>query len=291
MISPKPSSSVPAWLIWFIAFLGGVLAGALWGAIPGLLKATLNINEVIACIMTNWIAANLVTWMFDISNFKNLVENTKSGYIYKTTFNGVATPKLGLDAIFPGSQINGGILVAIVIAIAMYILMHKTTLGYELKACGANRHAARYAGIRDKRNIVLSMAIAGALVFMAANGQTMNIFSQIGIIMLIGLVAKNGILIVEFANQKQDAGLNKREAIEQASLQRLRPILMTSASTILGLLPLTMASGEGAQGRIAMGVAVVGGMVVSTLLTLYIVPAIYSYVSTDRIRKTKKNAK
>ena len=158
-----PSSSVPAWLIWFIAFLGGVLAGALWGAIPGLLKAALNINEVIACIMTNWIAANLVTWMFDISNFKNMVESTKSGYIYKTTFNGVATPKLGLDAIFPGSQVNGGILVAIVIAIAMYILMNKTTLGYELKACGANRHAARYAGIRDKRNIVLSMAIAGAL--------------------------------------------------------------------------------------------------------------------------------
>ena len=108
--------------------------------------------------MTNWIAANLVTWMFDISNFKNMVESTKSGYIYKTTFNGVATPKLGLDAIFPGSQVNGGILVAIVIAIAMYILMNKTTLGYELKACGANRHAARYAGIRDKRNIVLSRA-------------------------------------------------------------------------------------------------------------------------------------
>ena len=124
-----PSSSVPTWIIWILAFLGGCLAGALWGALPGLAKACLNINEVLACIMTNWVAANLVTWMFDISNFKNTVENTKSGYIYKTSFNGVA----------------------------------KTTLGYELQACGANRHAARYAGIKDKRNIVLSMAIAGAL--------------------------------------------------------------------------------------------------------------------------------
>jgi simple sugar transport system permease protein len=77
--------------------------------------------------------------------------------------NGVATPKLGLDLLFPGSQVNGGILIAIVLAIAVYILLNKTTLGYELKACGANRHAARYAGIRDKRNIVLSMAIAGGL--------------------------------------------------------------------------------------------------------------------------------
>ena len=158
-----PSESVPVGVIWVLAFLAGCLSGALWGAIPGLVKALLNINEVLACIMTNWIAANLVTWMFDISSFKNLTESTKSGYIYKTTFNGVATPKLGLDMLFPGSQVNGGILVAIVIAIAMYILMNKTTLGYELKACGANRHAARYAGIRDKRNIVLSMAIAGAL--------------------------------------------------------------------------------------------------------------------------------
>lgn len=99
----------------------------------------------------------------DISSFKNVVENTKSGYIYKTSFNGVATPKLGLDKIFPGSQINGGILVAIVLAIAVYIILEKTTFGYQLKACGSNRHAARYAGIPDKRNIVLSMAIAGAL--------------------------------------------------------------------------------------------------------------------------------
>ena len=164
-----PSESVPVGIIWLLAFLGGMLAGALWGAIPGLLKALLNINEVLACIMTNWIAANLVTWMFDISSFKNVTEGTKSGYIYKTTFNGVATPKLGLDQLFPGSQVNAGILVAIILAIVVYIIMEKTVFGYELKACGANRHAARYAGIPDKRNIVLSMAIAGALAAAGAS--------------------------------------------------------------------------------------------------------------------------
>ena len=158
-----PTTSVPAWLVWILAFLGGMAAGAVWGAIPGLVKAYLNINEVLACIMTNWIAANVVTWFFDMSNLKNVVESSKTGYIYKTTFNGVATPKAGLDSLFPGSQVNMGILIAIVIAILMYILMAKTTLGYELKACGSNRHAAHYAGIKDKRNIVLSMAIAGAL--------------------------------------------------------------------------------------------------------------------------------
>jgi multidrug efflux pump len=110
----------------------------------------------------------------------------------------------------------------------------------------------------------------------------MNIFSQIGLIMLIGLVAKNGILIVEFANQRQDAGLSKAEAIRSASAQRLRPILMTSLSTILGLLPLAFASAEGAQGRIAMGTAVTGGLFVSTFLTLFVVPAMYSFISTDR---------
>ena len=158
-----PSEVVPTWLIWIIAFLGGMAAGAAWGAIPGALKAYLNINEVLASIMTNWIAANVVTWAFDVSNFKNLVESTKSSYVYRTTYNGVETPKLGLDQLFPGSQVNAGILVAIAIAIIMYIIMTKTTLGYQLKACGSNRHAARYAGIKDKRNIVLSMAIAGAL--------------------------------------------------------------------------------------------------------------------------------
>lgn len=158
-----PTDVVHPALVWTIAFLAGALAGALWGAIPGILNAFLNINVVLACIMTNWLAANLVTWMFDISNFKNIAEGTKTGYIYKTTYNGVATAKCGLDKLFPGSQVNGGILVAIVLAIAMYILINKTTLGYQLKACGSNRNAARYAGIRDKRNIVLSMAISGGL--------------------------------------------------------------------------------------------------------------------------------
>jgi simple sugar transport system permease protein len=172
-----PGGTMPGWTIWLLAFLGGMIAGGLWGAIPGVLKALLNINEVLACIMTNWLAANVVTWAFDISNFKNMVEGTKTGYVYKTTYgltlvdgnwtyvdgNGIATSKMGLDLLFPGSQVNGGILIAIVMAIAVYILLNKTTLGYELKACGSNRHAARYAGINDKRNIVLSMALAGAL--------------------------------------------------------------------------------------------------------------------------------
>ena len=158
-----PTTAVPAWLVWLLAFLGGMLAGACWGAIPGLLKAYLNINEVLACIMTNWIAANLTTWLFDIGHIKNTVEGTKSSYVLKTTYNNVATSKLGLDKIFSGSQVNGGIIIAILISIAVYILLSKTTLGYELKACGANRYAARYAGIRDRRNIVLTMALAGAL--------------------------------------------------------------------------------------------------------------------------------
>ncbi len=178
-----PCEALPGWMIWILAFLGGMLAGALWGAIPGMLKAFLNINEVLGCIMTNRLAANIATWGFDASNLKNIVEGTKTGYVYKTTYgltnvdgvwtyvdgNGVATPKMGLDLLFPGSQVNGGIIIAIILAIAVYILMTKTTLGYELKACGSNRHAARYAGINDKRNIVLSMAMAGSLAAAGAS--------------------------------------------------------------------------------------------------------------------------
>ncbi len=147
--------------------------------------------------------------------------------------------------------------------------------------------SAQFESFKDPLVIMLTvpLAIAGALIFMYFGDITMNIFSQIGIIMLIGLVAKNGILIVEFANQKQDAGLDKAQAIRDAALQRLRPILMTSASTVLGLIPLALATGEGCNQRIAMGTAVVGGMLVSTLLTMYIVPAIYSYISTNRNKR------
>jgi len=144
--------------------------------------------------------------------------------------------------------------------------------------------AAQFESFKDPFVVMLTvpLAIAGALIFMAIFGVTMNIFSQIGIIMLIGLVAKNGILIVEFANQRQEAGMDKMEAIEGAALQRLRPILMTSFSTILGLLPLVFATAEGANSRVAMGVSVIGGMLISTLLTLFIVPAVYTYFSTNR---------
>ena len=144
--------------------------------------------------------------------------------------------------------------------------------------------SAQFESFKDPFVVMFTvpLALAGALIFMYFANVTMNIFSQIGIIMLIGLVTKNGILIVEFANQRQESGLSKLDAIREASIQRLRPILMTSFSTILGSLPLVLASSEGANGRIAMGVAVIGGMLVSTLLSMFVVPAMYSYISTNR---------
>lgn len=164
-----PTAAVPAPIVWLLAFLAGMAAGAAWGAIPGLVKALLNINEVLACIMTNWIAANLVTWIFDGSVWCNTVEYGKTKYVYKTVYNGVETARAGLDKLFPGSQVNWGFGIAVVMAILVYVFMTKTTMGYELVSCGSNRHAARYAGISDKRNIVLSMAIAGGLAGAAAS--------------------------------------------------------------------------------------------------------------------------
>ena len=163
-----PSSVVPPFLIWIIAFLGAVVAGALWGAIPGFFKAFLNVNEVITCIMCNWIAANLVTAAFDKTNgiFRSFLDPSQTknwAYVFKSSYNNVATAKLGLDKIFPGSQINAGIIIAILIAITMFIIINKTTFGYELKACGSNKNAAKYAGIKAKRNVIISMAMAGSM--------------------------------------------------------------------------------------------------------------------------------
>jgi len=144
--------------------------------------------------------------------------------------------------------------------------------------------AAQFESFRDPFIILFTvpLALSGALLSLWYFNQTLNIFSQIGIIMLIGLVTKNGILIVEFANQRRAEGLSRMEALQDAAVARFRPILMTSLSTILGFLPIALALGAGAESRMSMGIAVVGGMLVSTVLTLYVVPTIYSYISKDK---------
>ncbi|NUN99515.1 MAG: efflux RND transporter permease subunit, partial [Saprospiraceae bacterium] len=144
--------------------------------------------------------------------------------------------------------------------------------------------AAQFESFRDPFIIMFTvpLALAGALGTLYFTDQTLNIFSQIGIIMLIGLVAKNGILIVEFANQRKEQGFDRLEAIKDASVSRFRPILMTSLSTILGVLPIALALGAGSESRVSMGIAVIGGMVFSTILTLYVIPAIYSYLSSKK---------
>ena len=141
--------------------------------------------------------------------------------------------------------------------------------------------AAQFESFRDPLIIMLTvpLALIGALLSMYLFSQTMNIFSQIGIIMLIGLVTKNGILIVEFANQRKEHGLSVHDAITDAAVSRLRPILMTSLATILGILPMAVSTGAGSESRIAMGITVVGGMICATFLTLFVIPAIYSYLS------------
>ena len=149
--------------------------------------------------------------------------------------------------------------------------------------------AAQFESFRDPMIIMFTvpLTLAGALVALKAFDQTLNIFSEIGIIMLVGLVAKNGILIVEFANQRRQQGMSIIEAVQNASEGRLRPILMTSLSTIFGILPMAFATGSGAESRISMGIAVVGGMTFATILTLYVIPAIYSYMTSKKITITE----
>jgi len=144
--------------------------------------------------------------------------------------------------------------------------------------------AAQFESFIDPMVIMLTvpLALAGALFSLWMFNQTLNIFSQIGIIMLIGLVTKNGILIVEFANHKRDEGLGKVDAVIEASVMRLRPILMTSIATALGAVPIALALGAGAQSRIPLGVVIIGGIMFSLVLTLFVIPAMYSYLSRKR---------
>jgi len=144
--------------------------------------------------------------------------------------------------------------------------------------------AAQFESFRDPLVIMFTvpLAIAGALLSLILFSQTMNIFSEIGMIMLIGIVTKNGILIVEFANQKKYAGMDKRVAALEAAAQRFRPILMTSLATVLGALPIALALGAGAKSRVSMGIVIICGLLFALILTLYVIPALYTYISGSK---------
>ena len=149
--------------------------------------------------------------------------------------------------------------------------------------------AAQFESFTDPLTIMFTVPLAlfGALATLWFYGFTLNIFSQIGIIMLIGLVTKNGILIVEFANQRKAQGMDVEEAIFGAAVARFRPILMTSLSTILGILPIALALGAGAESRVPMGAAVIGGLTFATVLTLFIIPGIYTFLTSKKGRMAR----
>jgi multidrug efflux pump len=149
--------------------------------------------------------------------------------------------------------------------------------------------AAQFESFRDPFIIMFTvpLALAGALLALWYFNQTLNIFSQIGMIMLIGLVTKNGILIVEFANQRKAAGASVTESIIEGATSRFRPVLMTSLSTVLGILPIALGFGAGAESRVPMGVAVIGGLVIGTLLTLFVVPAMCSFLTSRKGRVSR----
>lgn len=190
---------------WVVALLAALAAGAVWGAIPGLVKAYFNVNEVIACIMTNYIGMYLVNYL--VSTNKSLYDKIHN--YSKSVASTANIPKMGLDKIFEGSSVNGGFFIAVIAAVIIYILLEKTTFGYELKAAGFSKDASRYAGMNEKKNIVLSMAIAGslsalagALLYLAGSGKHIEILDALagegftGIsVALLGLSNPIGILL------------------------------------------------------------------------------------------------
>ena len=163
---------------WIVAVLASILFGAIWGFIPGILKAYFNVNEVISSIMLNYIGMYMVNWT--VKGYKPLFNKLRneSNSVAKTA----EIPKMGLDKIFPGSSVHGGFFIAIIVVILVYILLNKTKFGYELKAVGFNRDASKYAGINEKKCIINSMTIAGAisglaggLVYLASSGKHIEI--------------------------------------------------------------------------------------------------------------------
>jgi multidrug efflux pump len=152
--------------------------------------------------------------------------------------------------------------------------------------------SAQYESFRDPIVILISvpMALFGALVFINLGVTTLNIYTQVGLVTLMGLVSKHGILIVQFANQLQLTGLNKRAAVIEAASVRLRPILMTTAAMVLGVVPLVIASGAGAAGRQAMGIVIFTGLSIGTLFTLFVVPAMYMWLGAEHHRKPATGA-
>lgn len=168
---------------WIVALLASVIMGALWGLIPGILKAYFNVNVVISCIMMNYIGLFAVNWT--VRSYKPLFNTLRNES--KNVAVTAQIPKMGMDKLFPGSSVNGGILIAILVVILIYIILNKTTFGYELKAVGYSPDAGKYAGINEKRNIIASMLIAGAiaglgggLLYLAGTGKHIEIKDVLG---------------------------------------------------------------------------------------------------------------
>ena len=235
--------------------------------------------------------------MISLDNLITVQDNTSPAAVYRFNRYVSATISSGIPA---GSSLGEGILAMDEIAAKVLPETFTTSLKGQARDLQDSSSsllfafllallviylilAAQFESFRDPLIIMFTVpaAIAGALLSLWYFDQTLNIFSQIGMIMLIGLITKNGILIVEFANQRKEQGLNKTTAVKDAAVRRFRPILMTTAATLLGILPIALSLSGSASSRQSLGIAVVGGLLFSAFLTLYIVPAMYSYLSHE----------